>query len=187
MLAVNACRAVAIPARLAGTPLWTDGSGNHTWVEVWDGSWHVIGASESTQLDQTWFNDKAARADPAQPLNRIYATSFARTRIAFPLVWDRSIRSVPAIDVTACYKSRRNVDFKVIDSQGKPATADVTLRLDGHIMAAGSGKPTYSFMLAGGLTYDAEIRSAGKGPNVEKVELPKEGSGPIVLHLPLVP
>ena len=43
VLAVDACRAVAIPARLAGTPLWTDGSGNHTWFEVWDGSWHVVG------------------------------------------------------------------------------------------------------------------------------------------------
>ena len=141
--------------------------------------------SESTQLDQTWFNDKAAQADPAQPLNRIYATSFARTGIAFPLVWDRSIRSVPAIDVTACYKSRRNVDFKIVDSQGKPATAEVTLRLDGHIMAAGSGKPAYSFTLAGGLTYDGRNPIGRKGPKRrESLNFQKEGSGPIVLHLP---
>ncbi len=177
VLAVDACRAVAIPARVAGTPLWSDGSGKHTWVEVWDGSWHVLGASESTQLDQTWFNDKAAQADPAQPLNRIYATSFARTGIPFPLVWDRSIRAVPASDVTACYKSRRNVDFKIVDSHGKPATADVTLRLDGHIMAAGSGHSDYAFMLAGGLTYEAELLSGGKVAACRENSSTKRGQG----------
>ena len=30
----DACRAVCIPARLVGTPLWANKSGNHTWVEI---------------------------------------------------------------------------------------------------------------------------------------------------------
>jgi hypothetical protein len=183
VLAVDAFRAVSIPARLAGTPLWTDRSGNHTWVEAWDGSWHVLGASESTQLDQTWFNDKAAQADPAQPLNRIYATSFARTEASFPLVWDLSNRSVPAIDVTACYKARHNVGFKIVDTGGRPAAAAVTLRLNGRLVAAGSGKSAYTFLLAGGLTYEAELQAAGKSPHVEKIELPKEGSPTLDLRL----
>ena len=43
ILLVDACRAVGIPARVAGTPLWANMRGNHTWVEVWDGgSWHFL-------------------------------------------------------------------------------------------------------------------------------------------------
>ena len=30
----DACRSVCIPARLVGTPLWSNKSGNHTWVEI---------------------------------------------------------------------------------------------------------------------------------------------------------
>jgi hypothetical protein len=33
---VEACRAVGIPARAVGTPLWSNGRGNHTWIEIWD-------------------------------------------------------------------------------------------------------------------------------------------------------
>jgi transglutaminase-like putative cysteine protease len=43
---VDACRSVGIPARVAGTPMWTNMRGNHTWVEVWDRDWHFIGAAE---------------------------------------------------------------------------------------------------------------------------------------------
>ena len=107
-----------------------------------------------------------------------------RTGTPFPLVWDLSNRSVPAVNVTACYKSRRNVGFKIVDAQGQPAVAAVTLRLDGRLVAAGSGKSAYAFMLAGGLTYEAELSSAGKGPHVEKVEVAKESAGAIDLRLP---
>ena len=46
ILLSDACRSVAVPARLAGTPLWADNSGNHTWVEIWDDGWHFTGACE---------------------------------------------------------------------------------------------------------------------------------------------
>jgi len=46
ILLVDACRAVGVPARLAGTPMWANRSGNHTWVEIWDGAWHFTGAAE---------------------------------------------------------------------------------------------------------------------------------------------
>ncbi len=36
VLLIDACRAVGVPARFAGTPLWTNKSGNHSWVEIWD-------------------------------------------------------------------------------------------------------------------------------------------------------
>ncbi len=35
IIIVNGCRAVGIPARAVGTALWSKGSGNHTWFEVW--------------------------------------------------------------------------------------------------------------------------------------------------------
>jgi hypothetical protein len=45
ILLVDACRAVGVPARIAGTPMWTNMRGNHTWVEIWDEGWHFVGAA----------------------------------------------------------------------------------------------------------------------------------------------
>ena len=55
VLLIDACRSVGVPARFVGTPLWSDGSGNHSWVEVWDDGWHFTGAAEPTgdELDRT--------------------------------------------------------------------------------------------------------------------------------------
>lgn len=110
ILLADACRAVGIPARLAGTPLWTDRSGNHMWVEVWEGGrWHYIGAWDGKVLDKAWFTTKAAAcaaavaADKRKSQHRIFAASFRRTGMHFPLVWDRSITYVPAVDVTQSY------------------------------------------------------------------------------------
>ncbi len=57
VLLVDACRAVGVPARFAGTPLWANKSGNHSWVEIWDGDWHYTGAAEPAggKLDRGWF------------------------------------------------------------------------------------------------------------------------------------
>ena len=183
VFAVDAFRAVAIPARFVGVPLWTGGKGNHSWSEIWDGSWHFIGSSESKQLDHTWFMKKAAEADASHPENRIYATSFARTGTTFLLPWAPDLATVPAIDVTAMYKARRSVSLHVIDAAGKPATAGVTLRFGGQIVAAGSGKCSYDFMLAGGQTYDAELQT-GRKTRAAEVLVPKEGELPVELKLP---
>jgi hypothetical protein len=183
VLAVDAFRAVAIPARFAGVPEWTGSPGNHSWAEMWDGSWHILGAAESSHLDQAWFNGKAAQANPANRLNRIYATSYERTGTSFPLVWAPWNETVPAVDVTSLYKLRRTMNFRVVDAQGKPAKADVTLRLNGHIVASGSGKSSYEFTLSGGLTYDVQLLSTDHRRHLQKIELPKEGSGPFDLNL----
>ena len=34
VMLIDACRSVGIPARLVGTPLWSNMSGNHSWVEI---------------------------------------------------------------------------------------------------------------------------------------------------------
>ena len=71
IILVDACRSVGIPARAVGTPLWSDNSGNHTWIEIWDGDWHYTGADEydAKGLDHGWFTGPAAKADAADPLH----------------------------------------------------------------------------------------------------------------------
>jgi Transglutaminase-like superfamily len=106
ILLTDALRSVGIPARIAAITMWPDASGNHTWVEIWDGQWHYIGASEPTPLDHTWFTEKASHAD-AQ--HSIYATSFKRTGLSFPMRWAPDDRSVPAIDVTKRYTEPKKI------------------------------------------------------------------------------
>lgn len=100
ILLVDALRSVGIPARVAATPLWPDKSGNHTWVEVWDGQWHYIGAAEAGALDHTWFTQRASTANAQYP---IYAVSFKKTNLVFPMRWAPELNYVSAIDVTKAY------------------------------------------------------------------------------------
>jgi len=101
ILLTDALRSVGIPARIAAIAMWPDESGNHTWVEIWDGQWHYVGAGESTQLDQAWFTTKAAQTDAQHP---IYATSFKKTYIKFPMRWAPQLGFVSAVDVTKNYR-----------------------------------------------------------------------------------
>jgi Transglutaminase-like superfamily len=101
----DACRAVCIPARLVGTPLWANKSGNHTWVEIWDKGWHFTGACEPDRngLDRGWFVGNASQAKKDSFEHAIYAASFQKTKIHFPLVWDMKKKDVPAENVTDRY------------------------------------------------------------------------------------
>ncbi len=104
IILVDACRAVGIPARAVGTPLWANERGNHTWVEIWDGGWHFTGADEydANGLDRGWFVGDAAQAKAEVPRHAIYATSWKRD-VAFPMVWARASDTVGAVNVTARY------------------------------------------------------------------------------------
>lgn len=105
ILLVDACRAVGIPARGAGTPRWTNKAGNHTWAEVWDQGWHFTGAAEPDPqgLDRGWFAADAASASATAPEHAIYATTWAPGTGHFPLVWDPASRAVHALNVTERY------------------------------------------------------------------------------------
>lgn len=107
ILLVDACRAVGIPARVAGTPMWPDQSGNHSWVEVWDNGWHHTGAAEPAggRLGQAWFTKRAATAIADVPQHAIYATSYRPTGTVFPLVWAPMVQSVHAVNVTDRYRA----------------------------------------------------------------------------------
>lgn len=108
ILLIDACRACGIPARFAGTPLWKNLSGNHSWVEIWDSGWHFTGAAEPTgdELDKGWFVGRAAQATMDDPRHGIYAVSFKQTDLRFPLVWARRGGKRPevyAVNVTDRY------------------------------------------------------------------------------------
>lgn len=108
VLLIDACRAVGVPARLVGTPLWSDLSGNHSWVEVWDGGWHFTGAAEPSGdvLNQAWFIDRASKAIPGHPRHGIFATAWRQRRLTFPMVWARGADDVQAVDVSHRYVER---------------------------------------------------------------------------------
>lgn len=103
ILLTDAFRAVGIPSRIAGTPLWTNMRGNHSWCEVWiDGEWYFT-EYYPDKLNHSWFLADAGKADPEKPVHWVYASSFKPTGLSYPLVWDRSIKYVPAENVTERY------------------------------------------------------------------------------------
>ena len=105
IILVEACRAVGIPARAVGTPLWSNGRGNHTWVEIWDGEWHFTGADEydADGLDRGWFVADAAEAQEDIRRHAIFATSWKREGVTFPMVWAWNSEAVAAVNVTTRY------------------------------------------------------------------------------------
>ena len=108
ILLVDACRSVGVPARMVGIPDWSDGRGNHTWVEVWDaGKWHFVGAAEPDKrgLDHAWFEHDASLAQKDSPRHAIYAVSFRRTELPFPLAWGPDSGGISAENVTDRYTS----------------------------------------------------------------------------------
>jgi len=108
IILVDACRAVGIPARAVGTPLWWNKSGNHTWVEIWDKGWHFTGADEydAKGLNRGWFIDQASKAHSDDPMHAIYATSWKRDGGIFPMVWSPESASVGGVNVTERYAAK---------------------------------------------------------------------------------
>jgi hypothetical protein len=119
ILLIDACRAVCVPARFAGTPRWTTKRGNHSWVEIWDARWHCTGACEydPAGLDNAWFLADASQALKDDPRHAIYASSWRTTGTPFPLVWDRRAQYVQAVNVTDRYT----------ETSAEPATKDEVL------------------------------------------------------------
>ena len=108
ILLADACRSVGIPARLVGTAQWVSVKGNHTWVEIWDNGWHFTGACEPHPkgLNHAWFVGRAKQAKKSSRMHSIYAVSFRRTGVYFPMVWDLRNESVSAENVTDFYNKR---------------------------------------------------------------------------------
>ena len=109
----------------SATPLWSDGSGNHSWVEIWDDGWHFTGAAEPTgdDLDRAWFTGRTSKASRDNPRNGIYAVTWRSSPLSFPMVWAPENSSVRASDVTDRYTrtaestsdGKSLVRFRIID------------------------------------------------------------------------
>lgn len=151
ILLIDACRSVGIPARFVGTPLWTNKSGNHSWVEIWDDGWHFTGACEPTgnELDNGWFKGRAATAQVDHPLHAIYAVSYKKTPAAFPMVWAPNNKTVSAVNVTDRYASDKQptpaghveVQLRTIDVTGNRISVPITLsNSNGEIVFSGTTK-----------------------------------------------
>jgi len=139
IILVEACRSIGIPARAVGTPMWTNERGNHTWVEVWDGDWHFTGADEydAAGLDRGWFVGDASTAKADVPRYSIYATSWKRDGLTFPMVWSHN-SDVSAVNVTSRYARKNEADefvevgVRLWDkAQGKRLEARLCI-FDGH-------------------------------------------------------
>lgn len=148
VLLIDACRAVGVPARFVGTPRWSDDSGNHSWVEVWDDGWHFTGAAEPTgeRLDEAWFTARAQKAKRDSERYGIFAVSYKRTPQRFPMVWRPEADYVYAVNVTDRYtkgqvelpEGHGRVRFRVVDLEtNQRVRADVRLELDGGWTDAG--------------------------------------------------
>ena len=138
ILLIDACRSVGIPARFVGTPRWSDNSGNHSWVEVYDKGWHFTGAAEPAgdDLDRAWFVDRASKAQRDERLHAIYAVSFRRTPQKFPMVWARSLDYIHAVNVTDRYTSMKEkladdavrIRFRVFAENGNRCSATMCVK-----------------------------------------------------------
>ena len=177
VLLVDACRSVGVPARFVGTPLWTNKSGNHSWVEIWDDGWHFTGAAEpqGDQLDRAWFTGRATTAQRDHLLHAIYAVSFKPTPQRFPLVWGRKIDYIFAVNVTDRYtENDREVPagktlamFRVLDASGKDrCAARITVTQGGKTLFQGESKDErfdtndhLTGVLAQNQEFDVEVRT----------------------------
>lgn len=150
ILLIDACRSVGIPARFVGTALWSDRSGNHSWVEVWDNGWQFTGAAEATGdvLNQGWFTDRASTARRDDPEMAIYAVTWRDTNLSFPMVWRREDTSVRAVNVTDRYVALRQVvpegharlRIKVARDGSRAAVAVTVVNAAGEPVFTGTSK-----------------------------------------------
>ena len=105
IILVDACRSVGVPARIAGTALWANKRGNHTWIELYDGEWFFTGADEYNKkgLNHAWFTGDASKAIASDWKHAIWASSWKRSGSHFPMVWALKDKSVAAVNVTDRY------------------------------------------------------------------------------------
>ncbi len=180
ILLVDACRSVGVPARAVGTPMWAihrgdangNNAGNHTWVEIWDGQWHVLGASEVSPLDHTWFLANASLAYPARNVmldgvyaHRIYAMTFRRKPGDpgnwFPMVWNLNDHSVYAEDVSADYYHRRLVTLRLTGAAGRHPVR-LILHRAGRLIANVAVHGAVKLWLSAGGHYAAVLQTNGR-------------------------
>ncbi|MEE2908696.1 MAG: hypothetical protein VX527_12800, partial [Planctomycetota bacterium] len=77
------------------------------WVEIYDdGDWHFTGAAEPTGMDlnKAWFQGRAEGAIEGDAHRAIFAVTWRRVPLSFPLPWKPGDSTIGAVDVTSRYK-----------------------------------------------------------------------------------
>ena len=104
---------------------WRKKRGNHTWVEVWDQTWHFTGACEPSKkgLNQTWFLADVAHAEQGSRRYGVWAATWKRDGPLFPMAWSRERGSTGGVEVTTRYiakkaKSAFRLLVRVFDAPG---------------------------------------------------------------------
>ncbi len=148
---IDACRSVGVPARFVGVPMWSDGSGNHSWVEIWDGErWRFTGAAEPTgdRLDEAWFTERARTCVTGDPRHGIYAVSWGDSPVVFPMSFDGKPSPARAIDVTERYlaaaaplpEGHGRLRLRVRDGEPRVAVPVTVRSEDGVVLFEGTSK-----------------------------------------------
>ncbi|MGB0953497.1 MAG: transglutaminase domain-containing protein [Planctomycetota bacterium] len=192
VLLVDACRSVGVPARFVGTPLWADGSGNHSWVEVWDDGWHFTGAAEPTgdRLNEAWFTERASQAQAEDRERAIYAVSFKRTPLSLPMVWKPDADTVYAINVTQRYlkttvipDGHARLQFRARDASGARLMLPLQIKdKDGKLLHAETTRGDsfdandhLTFFLPVGELVEVQVQQGHRAQSL-MVHVPQEGA-----------
>ncbi len=202
IIMVDACRAVGVPARVAGTALWSNKRGNHTWVEIYDsGKWYFTGADEYSNagLNRAWFVGDASKAIADDWRHAIWATSWKKTGRHFPMVWDLENQEVAAVNVTGRYAKGQGrkakeatVYLRLWDRQGGGRLAAAVELLDnsGKVLATvttRAGTTDLNDMPAvkvrTGAEYRLRVKHGGEA-RWESFKAEKEGEGTVDLVWP---
>jgi hypothetical protein len=185
ILLIDACRSVGIPARLVGSPAWTEKTANHSWVEIWDRQWRPIDAGEAGPFDEAWVKWVAARIDPKRRDHCVYAVSFLPAQTSFPFIWAPDNHDVPADDVTSFYTARKRVTLRVVDRPGgQPIPAKVAIRCKGRLVAEENVHEPVAFFLAAGTTYDLSVRPFGSTQEIgRQVHIRHDHDEATVVHV----
>ncbi|QZE14722.1 redoxin domain-containing protein [Halosquirtibacter laminarini] len=116
VFAVEAYRAVGIPARQVYTPRWAHSDDNHAWVEVCiEGKWYFTGACEpAPEFNMGWFEGPASRGI------LMNARTFGLMQDAPSYVSKDGLTSL--LNVTENYAVVADNTIKVVDTAGQPVS-----------------------------------------------------------------
>ena len=183
ILLIDACRSAGVPARFAGTPLWYNETGNHSWVEIWDNGWHFTGGAEPTgdELDKGWFAGSASKATKGDPKHAIFAVTWNDVDQHFPLVWLPDDKTYGAIDVTDRYAKKEatklvQIRVRALDKSGKRENIKVVVSNEiGELFLEGNTKDEtadandhLTFMLPAGKSFTLNCENDSVDVKVEE-------------------
>lgn len=208
ILLAQSCRAVGIPARVAGVADWSDHSGNHTWVEVWvNGGWHFTEyCPDPKGLDRGWILDRLVNVDAKDPLQAVWASGH-EAQLApsgvFPLVWcEPEEWHVPADNVSARYQALAHaqvpsrahlvrVRVEVVDARGARLGVPVQVtQADGAACATGASASAkddlnrhLEFWLPPGKAFEVKAQVGGRTVTAQVTTVEKQKGQGVAVKL----